>query len=229
MGKYEPLGQFLRNQAKLYVPMSFAEIEEILGAKLPSSKKQRAWWSNNPSNNVMTRQWLDAGYETESVDLTGEKLVFRKKKLRGGLARDQSTKSAGKTGSVSKYEPLGVYLKQQVNDFIPMTFTEIEAIIGTKLPESKIYPAWWSNNPSNNTMTSQWLMAGYQTESVDIAGEKLVFKKSKVMADSLEDLKDEDLPDHPIFGCMAGTITVMPGVDLTEPMDFGWGGKLYNE
>ncbi|MDH0613896.1 MULTISPECIES: helix-turn-helix transcriptional regulator [unclassified Agrobacterium] len=34
---------------------------------------------------------------------------------------------------------------------------------------------------------------------------------------------------HPIFGCMKGTITVMPDVDLTEPMDFEWGEKLYNE
>jgi len=34
---------------------------------------------------------------------------------------------------------------------------------------------------------------------------------------------------HPIFGCMKGTITIMPGVDLTEPMDFEWSGELYNE
>jgi plasmid maintenance system antidote protein VapI len=34
---------------------------------------------------------------------------------------------------------------------------------------------------------------------------------------------------HPIFGCMKGTITIAPGVDLTEPMDFEWSGKLYNE
>jgi len=40
---------------------------------------------------------------------------------------------------------------------------------------------------------------------------------------------DEDLPDHPIWGSMVGTIKVMPGVDLTAPMEFEWGGKLYNE
>lgn len=36
---------------------------------------------------------------------------------------------------------------------------------------------------------------------------------------------------HPIFGCMAGTITVMPGIDLTAPTDWDveWGEKLYNE
>lgn len=43
------------------------------------------------------------------------------------------------------------------------------------------------------------------------------------------DVDDDDLPDHPIWGAMEGTIKVMPDVDLTAPMEFEWGGKLYNE
>jgi hypothetical protein len=78
MGKYEPLGVFLRSQKQARISMTFAQIERILKAKLPMSKKQRAWWSNNPDNNVMTREWLDAGFETEAVDVVSEKLVFRK-------------------------------------------------------------------------------------------------------------------------------------------------------
>ena len=81
MGKYEPLGQFLKKQKRDRVRMTFAEIESLIGAKLPkSSKSHRAWWSNNPNNNVMTREWLDAGYETESVDIASGKLVFRRNK-----------------------------------------------------------------------------------------------------------------------------------------------------
>lgn len=36
---------------------------------------------------------------------------------------------------------------------------------------------------------------------------------------------------HPIFGCMGGTMTIPPGVDLTAPMDWdeAWGEKLYHE
>ncbi len=36
---------------------------------------------------------------------------------------------------------------------------------------------------------------------------------------------------HPAWGCMKGTLTIMPGVDLTAPMDWDeeWGEKLYNE
>lgn len=83
MGKYEPLGQFLRAQRRERIAMSFAEIERILGRKLPASKQHRAWWSNNPDNNVMTREWLEAGYETESVDIPAQKLVFRRKAKAG--------------------------------------------------------------------------------------------------------------------------------------------------
>ena len=79
MGKYESLGQFLRRQKAERIPMTFAEIERIIGAKLPASKKQRAWWSNNPDNNVMTRIWIEAGFETENVNPQSGRLVFHRK------------------------------------------------------------------------------------------------------------------------------------------------------
>ena len=78
MGKYEPLGEFLRKQRVAHVPMTFAEIERIVGTKLPKSQRYPAWWSNNTSNNMMTQVWLDAGFETEQVDVGNRKLVFRK-------------------------------------------------------------------------------------------------------------------------------------------------------
>src|SRR6476619_4586490 len=79
MGKYEPLGQFLRKQRAQEVPLTFREIEKIIGAKLPpNSQHYRAWWSNNPFNNVMTKVWLEAGFESAQVDMEGRKLVFRR-------------------------------------------------------------------------------------------------------------------------------------------------------
>jgi hypothetical protein len=77
--KYQPLTTHLRAQRGSRVPMSFAEIERVLGTKLPpSASSHRAWWSNNPTNNVMTKAWLDAGFQSEQVDLTGRKLVFKR-------------------------------------------------------------------------------------------------------------------------------------------------------
>src|SRR5262245_58138820 len=78
MSKYAPLGDYLRKQKVKLVPMTFADIERIIGAKLPKSQRYPAWWSNNPWNNVMTQVWLDAGFETEQVDVVGRKLVFRR-------------------------------------------------------------------------------------------------------------------------------------------------------
>ncbi len=87
MGKYEPLSEFLASQPGEKVAMSFARIEDVLGAALPPSKRQRAFWSNNPHNNVMTKEWLAAGFETESVDVANERLVFRRVTPQAGQGR----------------------------------------------------------------------------------------------------------------------------------------------
>lgn len=85
MGKYGRLNEHLARQERSDVPMSFAEIEHVIGAPLPpSARKHRPWWSNNPSNSVITRAWLDAGYKTESVDMAGERLIFRRSSARTG-------------------------------------------------------------------------------------------------------------------------------------------------
>ena len=79
MSKYAPLATYLRDSGQETVPMTFGEIEQVIDAELPSSAlNHRAWWSNNPTNNVMTNAWLEAGYVTESVDMASHTLVFRK-------------------------------------------------------------------------------------------------------------------------------------------------------
>lgn len=79
MAKYEPLKAFLVRRSEGEVPMTFQEIEKVIGARLPPvAFKHRAWWSNNPSNSVITHAWLEAGFKTERVDMGSQKLVFRK-------------------------------------------------------------------------------------------------------------------------------------------------------
>lgn len=78
MGKYDPLTDFLAQTAGDEVPMTFAEIEQVTGHALPASRRYPAWWSNNPDNNVMTKAWLAAGFQTEQVDIGREQLVFRR-------------------------------------------------------------------------------------------------------------------------------------------------------
>ena len=86
MTKYAPLEEYLRGSGRATVPMTFAEIENVIGAPLPSkASKHRAWWSNNPTNNVMTKAWLAAGYESARVDMRNCKLVFCKASPEGEL------------------------------------------------------------------------------------------------------------------------------------------------
>ena len=79
MSKYRALGDYLKRQPVDIVPVTFAEIEKITGTKLPpSAHKHRPWWSNNPKNSVLTKVWLDAGFQSEQVNISGRKLVFRR-------------------------------------------------------------------------------------------------------------------------------------------------------
>jgi hypothetical protein len=128
---------------------------------------------------------------------------------------------------MGKYNRLGEFLQAQRGKEIPMTFAEIERVIGGKLPpNSPQYPAWWSNNPSNNVMTKVWLSAGFRTEQVDVKSRKVVFRR-------VEEKETESLPPkpkggrHPLFGALRGLVRVPPDVDLTEPADPEW-GKVYD-
>ena len=91
MSKYSALGEYLKHQRRDVVPMTFAEIEKIAGVKLPvSAHKHRPWWSNNPKNSVMTKVWLDAGFESEQVDMPARKLMFRRVRKPQAVAAAQS-------------------------------------------------------------------------------------------------------------------------------------------
>jgi YD repeat-containing protein len=79
--KYDPLRRFLEAAGDAALPLSFAEIEEILGAPLPpSARRHAAWWSNNPTNHVNAQAWIAAGYVTERVDLKGQRLIFARRR-----------------------------------------------------------------------------------------------------------------------------------------------------
>ena len=131
---------------------------------------------------------------------------------------------------MGKYEPLSAFLKSQNRDHIPMTFSEIERVLGSKLPPSKLHRAWWSNNPNNNVMTKEWLSAGYVTEAVDVEAERLVFRKAtgalrpekETRAETAAGNKPLPIEEHPGFGFMRGQIRIEPGFDVTRPFEDEW-------
>lgn len=137
---------------------------------------------------------------------------------------------------MSKYAPLAVHLRESGQDALPMTFGEIESIIGAELPPSAFsYRAWWSNNPTNNVMTRAWREAGYVSADVSLASRKLVFRKAA--QDARPSANDAGGPDKAepdvagetgvgplsrIFGALKGMVTIKPGTDLTEPTGTEW-------
>lgn len=134
---------------------------------------------------------------------------------------------------MSKYEPLRSYLESRSIEVVPMTFSEIEHVLGFKLPRSQAYAAWWSNNPTNNVMTNEWLAAGYKTEQVDLKGRKLVFRRTEPLPTpprSGPTGSSKASPRrHPLLGWLKGTVTIAPGTDLTEPADPDWGESAWGK
>lgn len=127
-----------------------------------------------------------------------------------------------------KYDALGDYLKRQSGDQVPLKFSEIEKITGTKLPVSaRKHRPWWSNNPHNSVMTKVWLNAGFKSEQVDMAGCKLVFRRVRApKAGGPVAHAGDEKPFHPAYGFMKGLIRIMPGTDLTQPADPEWADRL---
>lgn len=96
MSKYARLGSVLRAKHQREISCSFRDIERALGFPLPpAARAHRAWWSNNPSNNVMTKAWLDAGFRAEQVDMGGETLVFRRVEEAGAASKSAPARKAG--------------------------------------------------------------------------------------------------------------------------------------
>lgn len=85
---------------------------------------------------------------------------------------------------MSKYEPLGQFLRRQKSDEVTLSFDQIEKILGFDLPPSQGSYAWWSNNPDNNVMTKVWLEAGWRVKHIRLKDREIVFSREVSAVDS---------------------------------------------
>jgi YD repeat-containing protein len=128
-----------------------------------------------------------------------------------------------------KYDPLRLYLLQQTQGSIPMTFRQVESVIGGALPGSaRRHRPWWANDATGHAHAQAWLEAGYRTEQVDMDGERLVFARAtdtreadvthKGMAESHAAYTAQDASaQHPMIGALKGLLWIDPSLDLTKP------------
>lgn len=137
----------------------------------------------------------------------------------------------------TKYHPLFEHLLFSGQGETKMTFAEIEAVIGARLPPSaRRREEWWSNSPSGHSQARAWMRANYRTERVDLAKETIVFRlegwpggyakvnwppagKDEVSAGLGESGQKEYVAptSHPLFGVWVGKVTLLPDVDYTKP------------
>jgi YD repeat-containing protein len=123
-----------------------------------------------------------------------------------------------------KYYPLRLHLLRQTQGRVPMTFQQVESVIGGPLPASaRRHRPWWANDATGHAHAQAWLEAGYRTEQVDMDGEKLVFVRTPEtmetgMAESSAAYKPPDAnAQHPMIGALKGLLWIEPGLDLTKP------------
>lgn len=79
MTKYEPLRtHLLKIKSNEWRP-TFSDIENILGFSLPkSARTYPAWWANDATQSRHSTIWVDAGWQTAELNLTAERVVFRR-------------------------------------------------------------------------------------------------------------------------------------------------------
>jgi len=144
---------------------------------------------------------------------------------------------------MSKYAALGEFLSHQKNVTVRLSFGEVEKVLGFKLPSSAYSQrAWWSNNVHNNVMTRIWKKAGFRTEDVDMAAQRVVFrntqKREPFNLETIERYMQEEKErkanftkrrqspaQHPLRGALKGTLRIVGGTDLTKPADPGWSNR----
>lgn len=77
--KYIELSNFLKNSHSANVHLSFDEIQNIIGFKLPNSafSPEYSWWGNDKSHSQAVA-WMGAGYVVE-VSFSNRIASFRKR------------------------------------------------------------------------------------------------------------------------------------------------------
>ena len=111
----------------------------------------------------------------------------------------------------SKYAPLESHLRDSGRVHVPMTFSEVEHVIGAPLPPAAFkHRALWSNNPRQLVENGRLVFrkAPPVASVPDAGGGSPAAERSGSFAD--------------IFGALKDTVTISPGTNLTDPINEDW-------
>ena len=104
-GRYEPLTAYLKGQDASSVTVTFDQLAEILGFRLPAAASNHAEWWQEGSSHPQARGWRDAGWTFVRTDRRAQTVTFRKdeptarRKAAGSAARAKPRATAGQGGA----------------------------------------------------------------------------------------------------------------------------------
>lgn len=80
-----------------------------------------------------------------------------------------------------RYAKLAVWLQERNSESdIVLDFSEVEAIIGAKLPPSaRSHRAWWANDSVGHTQSKLWLEVGWRVADLNLVDEQVLFSRTK--------------------------------------------------
>jgi len=78
--KYSPLSEYLARRARYsdLATLTFAKIESLIGANLPSSASQDTHWWNNAPSRVQAQAWMNVGWRVHDVNLNDRTVTFKR-------------------------------------------------------------------------------------------------------------------------------------------------------
>jgi len=84
---------------------------------------------------------------------------------------------------MAKYDPLARHLAANCARSLMLSFSDIERIIGTPLPQSaRSRREWWWNDPNISSSTHvqchAWMKTRYQVHTVDFGLETVTFRRT---------------------------------------------------
>jgi hypothetical protein len=200
MGKYQPLTAYLAGSQFAEIPMTFAEVQHVIGAALPrSAMEHRPWWANEARGHVHAKAWLDAGYETAQVDMAGRKLVFRR------IARNPLY-GGGMSEAAREFKPAENASEKKQN-----RHPALGAMKGT----FTIEPSWDLTKPTMSDEELAEMEANlHRTADMIDAGASGM---SEAACGYQEPEPEKKRGRHPAFGALKGTFWIDPEWDLTKP------------
>lgn len=197
MTKYDKLEEYLthRPAMKGKCILSFQEIEEIIGQKLPKKAREDQFWWLNTFMSKQAEAWLDAGWKMAGLDMHSKKVKFermtkqdleeleRQERIIKGAIKEIFTSNDVQNGESLRtkrnYRNLYRFLKQIPADQnqVALSFKNIGTLIGARLPQTAYSrKSWWANKIST-AQGSAWLKGGWLIENIYLKAEIATFRR----------------------------------------------------